>query len=282
MATTLTIDAFEALRELISRRSGIVVPANKCASLEIKLADHLAELGVRDFNQYVQRLSAEAAGSPIWHEVYRRVSTNETFFFRNSAQTKAFSEVLLPGVLAQQEKKLFKRIKVWSAACSTGEEPYTLAMQLTESLGADLGQWQPQILATDIDAEVVRTATAGNYSGRALTNVPRTYLLRHFEENGDGSYSVVNALRSMIKFQVLNFADDAQMGAQTNFDIVYCRNVLIYFDAEFRKRVVSHLFNALKPSGFLVIGHSESLRDIHNGFECIRFPGTLIYQRPEA
>ncbi len=278
--STLTKDTFETIRQLISRRAGILVPENKQASLESKLASHLTELGVADFQSYIQKLSTEPSSSPVWQEVFRRVSTNETFFFRNNAQVKAMSDVILPTVVKAQEKKLFKRLKIWSAACATGEEPYTLAMQVLEGLGEDAASWNPRILATDIDTDVLRTAMNGHYSGRALTNVPRTWLSRYFHEDGDG-YKVSDQLRSVITFKPVNFADDKEMAAQINMDIIFCRNVLIYFDIEFRRRVVTHLYNALRPGGFLVIGHSESLRGVHEGFDSIRCPGTMIYQRPE-
>ncbi|MBI5137914.1 MAG: protein-glutamate O-methyltransferase CheR [Nitrospirae bacterium] len=281
MTTELSTDQFEALRQLITRRSGIVVPENKRTSLEGKLASHLAELGARDFAAYLQRLSTEPSTGTIWQEVFRRVSTNETFFLRNAAQVKAFSEHILPEITRVQEKRLFKRIKIWSAACSTGEEPYSLAIQLSEALGDKVGEWNPRILATDIDTDAIRSAMRGHYTGRALTNVPRPWLNRHFHVEGEG-YTVTSQLRGLISFKPLNFADDKEMAGQINMDIVFCRNVLIYFDIDFRKRVVTHLYNALRPGGFLVIGHSESLRGVHEGFNCIRFPGTLIYQRPEA
>jgi len=280
MTVALTTDLFESLRQLISRRAGIMVPANKAASLSSKLMSHLEELGIDDFNSYLQRLTMEQTGSPIWQEVFRRVSTNETFFFRNNAQVKALTEHVLPEVLKFHEKKLFKRLKVWSAACSTGEEPYTLGMQLLEALGDDAEEWNPRILATDIDTDAIRWAMDGHYSGRSLTNVPRTLLNRHFDKDGDG-HKVNDRLRKMVTFKPLNFAVDREMAAQINMDIVFCRNVLIYFDIDFRRQVITHLYNSLRPGGFLVIGHSESLRDVHDGFNAIRCPGTLIYQRPE-
>jgi chemotaxis protein methyltransferase CheR len=280
MPAILSTDLFEAIRQLIARRAGIMVPGNKAASLESKLASHLDELGIADYNAYLQRLTMEQPSSPMWLEVFRRVSTNETFFFRNAAQIKALTDVIMPEVMAHHEKKLFKRLKVWSAACSTGEEPYTLAMQLQQVLGQNASDWNPRVLATDIDTDAIKAAMNGHYTGRALTNVPKALLNRHFQSDGDG-YKVNASLRSMVTFKPLNFADDREMTSQINMDIVFCRNVLIYFDIEFRQQVVTHLYNALRPGGFLVIGHSESLRGVHDGFTSIRCPGTLIYQRPE-
>ncbi len=276
----LTTDTFETLRQLISRRSGILVPENKRASLEGKLASHLTELGLDGYGDYLQKLTVEPSSGAIWQEVFRRVSTNETFFFRNGTQIKALSDVILPDVVKSQEKKLFKRLKIWSAACSSGEEPYTLAMQIMEGMGSEWRDWNPRILATDIDTDAIREAMTGRYSGRALTNVPSAWLSRYFDADGEG-YRVNDQLRSIVTFKPLNFAEDREMAAQINMDIVFCRNVLIYFDIEFRKRVVSHLYNSLRPGGYLVIGHSESLRGVNDDFTTIRCPGTLLYQRPE-
>lgn len=281
MSTELDTDTFQALRRLISQRSGIAFPEGKNASLQAKLADHIQALGLSGFGAYFQTLSLEPTGSELWQEVFRRVSTNETYFFRNMAQIKAFTEHLLPDTIQRNQRKLFKRLKIWSAACSTGEEAYTLAMQTMDVLGGNLAEWQPQILATDIDAAAVREAMVGHYVGRALSNVPQSYLLKYFQREG-GGYTVRPELRALATFKVLNFANQAEMSAQTNMDIVFCRNVLIYFDSDFRRRVVSHLYESLKPGGYLVIGHSESLREIHDGFKTVRCAGTLVYQRPEA
>lgn len=277
----LTLDVFDRLRELITAECGILFPENKCASLEAKLSDHVTLLGLPGFPEYCQRLAGEAPNSQMWQEVFRRISTHETYFFRNTAQAAVFAEHLLPKVMERQEGKLFRRLKLWSAACSTGEEAYTMAMQVADVLGRRIGEWQPQILANDIDAHSIREAVSGRYAGRALQNVPRHYFRRYFTRGGD-VYTVNEDLRSMITFKVFNFAHDREMEAQVNMDIIFCRNVLIYFDIAFRKRVVDHLYNSLKPGGYLVIGHSESLRGIHDGFIARTFPGTVVYQRPEV
>jgi chemotaxis protein methyltransferase CheR len=281
MPTALDTDTFQSLRRLISQRCGIVLPDGKSSSLQAKLADHVRALGLKDFNAYFRALSLEPTSSELWQEVFRRVTTNETYFFRNSAQIKAFSDHLLPDVVRRHKAKLFRRLKIWSAACSTGEEAYTLAMQTQDVLGADVADWQPQIVATDIDAAAIREAERGHYVGRALSSVPQIHLLKYFQKDA-GGYTVKPELQAMITFKVLNFADQAAMAAQTNMDVVFCRNVLVYFDSEFRKRVVRHLYESLKPGGYLVIGHSESLRGIHDGFATVRCPGTVVYQRPEA
>jgi chemotaxis protein methyltransferase CheR len=281
MTTSLDTDVFRALRQLIATRCGVVIPEGKAASLHAKLADHLNALNLKDFGAYFQLLSLEPVQSKVWQEVFRRVTTNETYFFRNTPQIKAFTDLMLPEIVNRQRSKLFKRIKVWSAACSSGEEAYTLAMQMCEVLGSEVNDFQPQILATDIDPAAIREAESGTYGGRAVTNVPPTHLARYFRPRGD-RYTVTDALRQMITFKVLNFADQAAMAAQINMDVIFCRNVLIYFDSDFRRRVVNHLFESLKPGGYLVIGHSESLRGIYDGFATVRSAGTVVYQRPEA
>jgi chemotaxis protein methyltransferase CheR len=281
MATDTSTDILRALRQLISTRCGIAFPEGKVAWLHTKLADHLQVLGLKDLGAYFQMLSLEPARSEIWQEVFRRITTNETYFYRNAAQIKAFTEYLMPAAMERQRGKLFRRLKIWSAACSTGEEAYTLAMETMEVLGAEVADWQPQVLATDIDPAAVREAMAGQYSGRALANVPRTYLTRYFRRAGDG-YCVAPEVRQLLTFKVLNFADEVGMAAQINMDVIFCRNVLIYFDSDFRRRVVHHLFGSLKPGGYLVIGHSESLRGIYDGFTTVHCAGTVMYQRPEA
>ncbi|MFQ5508696.1 MAG: CheR family methyltransferase [Leptospirillia bacterium] len=281
MSPKLATATFDILRDLIAERCGIVYPDSKRASLESKLSEHVLELGLPDFLVYLKQLEESAADSALWQELFQRVSTNETYFHRNAPQIKVFSEVLVPESMQAQKGKMFRRLKIWSAACATGEEPYTLAMELLSVLGDQVNEWQPTIYATDIDRQAIESAKAGRYQDRAVAQVPPDYMQCYFRQEEDG-YQVTDPVREMVTFKVLNFANDEEMSTQINMDIVFCRNVLIYFDTAFRKRVVSHLFNSLRPGGFLVIGHSESLRNLHEGFDVRRFPGTLVYQRPEA
>jgi chemotaxis protein methyltransferase CheR len=281
VTTAVDTDVLEALRRLIARHCGIVVADTKAGALRTRLAEHAAQLGLSGLEAYLGHLTAEPPGGALWQEVFRRVTTGETYFFRNSAQLKAFTDHLLPDTLRRQEGRMFRRLRLWSAGCASGEEAYTLAILILEALGGDAPHWQPQVQATDIDADAIRTAEAAHYTGRAVSRVPRTLLLRHFVREGEG-YTVAPAARGLVSCRVLNFADQAQMGAQAQMDVIFCRNVLIYFDGEFRRQVVGHLYDSLKPGGYLVIGHAESLRGIHGGFRTVRFPGTVLYQRPEG
>jgi len=285
VTTAVDTDVLEALRRLIARHCGIVVADTKAGALRARLTEHAAQLGHNGLEAYLGRLTAEPVGGPLWQEVFRRVTTGETYFFRNTAQLKAFTDHLLPDTIRRQEGRMFKRLRLWSAGCASGEEAYTLAILILEALGEEAPQWQPQVLATDIDHDAIRAAEAAHYTGRAVSRVPRSLLMRHFVRHGEG-YTVATPARSLVSCRVLNFADQAQMGAQmaakVQMDVIFCRNVLIYFDGEFRRRVVGHLFDSLKPGGYLVIGHAESLRGIHGGFRTVRFPGTVLYQRPEG
>jgi chemotaxis protein methyltransferase CheR len=281
VTVTVETDVFEALRRLIARHCGIVVPETKTATLRTRLSEHAGQLGITSLEAYLGHLTAEPVGGPLWQEVFRRVTTGETYFFRNTAQIKAFTDHLLPDTIRRQEGRMFRRLKLWSAGCASGEEAYTLAILLLEALGPEAAQWQPQILATDIDLGSIAQAEAGHYTGRAVSRVPRALLSRHFVREGDG-YRVAPPARALVHFRALNFADEAQMAAQAQMDVIFCRNVLIYFDGEFRRQVVGHLYESLKPGGYLVIGHAESLRGIHSGFKTVRYPGTVLYQRPEA
>jgi len=281
VTATVDTDVVEALRRLIVHHCGIVVPETKAGTLRARLSEHAAQLGIASLEAYLGHLAAEPVGGGLWQEVFRRVTTSETYFFRNTAQIKAFTDHLLPDTIRRQQGRMFKRLKVWSAGCASGEEAYTLAILMLEALGGDAAQWQPQILATDIDGDAIQEARAAHYTGRAVSRVPRTLLLRHFVREGEG-YTVAPEARALVTCRVLNFADQAQMAAQAQMDVIFCRNVLIYFDGDFRRQVVGHLYESLKPGGYLVIGHAESLRGIHGGFATVRFPGTVLYQRPEA
>ncbi|MDH4228411.1 MAG: protein-glutamate O-methyltransferase CheR [Nitrospirota bacterium] len=276
----LSAEAFQVLQELVRDACGIMIPDNRNSALEARLAEQMAKLGLDSYRDYLDRLQRTPYSSPLWQELFHHISTNETYFFRNQSQNQVFAEHLLPRVLKRQEGRLFKRLKVWSAACATGEEAYTLAIQILDALGSKAADWQPQVVGTDIDAEAIRVAEGGTYSGRSLQYVPHRVLKRHFDKDGN-TYKVDEKVRQMVSFKVVNFASEAEMATQINMDVIFCRNVLIYFDGEFRKRVVDRLYHSLKPGGYLVIGHSESLRGVHTGFDAVQFPGTHVYQRPE-
>lgn len=276
----LSPQAFQALRNLIRDACGILVPEGKEASLEAKLGEHVHTLGLPGFREYLEMLEQQPHTSDLWQELFHRVSTAETYFFRNEAQTRVFTDHLLPSVIRRQEGRMFKRLKVWSAACATGEEAYTLAMQIHHTLGKRADEWLPLVTGTDIDRASIQVAEKGEYTGRSLQQVPPRMLKKYFDPLED-RYRVADRVRRMVFFKPVNFADEQEMATQINMDVIFCRNVLIYFDGEFRKRVVDRLYNSLKPGGYLVIGHSESLRGVHDGFASVPFPGTHVYQRPE-
>ncbi len=191
-------------------------------------------------------------------------------------QIEAFKYKVLPDLLAALSAS--RRLRLWSAGCSTGEEPYTMAMVLSEVLGDELASWDIRIQASDLSPKALRSAENATYNEYALRGVNPAVRQRYFEETG-GLYRVVEPIRRLVNFEHLNLSDPAPAGHLDEFDVIFCRNVLIYFDEELKRTVVSRLYESLKTGGYLFIGHSESLHNISRAFKLVHFPGALGYRK---
>ncbi|WP_456434225.1 CheR family methyltransferase [Thermosulfuriphilus sp.] len=274
----LDLEAFLRLRDLVYRRTGIFFEEKKLYFVKKRVRAHMEALGFKDFDTYYRFLRFRDDGK-AFQELINLLTTNETYFFREFDQLAVFAEECLPLLCNQKLARGERRLRLWSAGCSTGEEPYTLAIILLEMID-DLERWDAKIEATDIDTNALAQARRGIYGPRSVRNVPKEYLKRYFRQLGS-QFEINEKVRALVRFSQLNLFDEDKMSQMKGFDFIFCRNVLIYFDERSRKKVVSHFYRALNPGGFIFLGHSESLSRITTAFRAQRLGGMIVYQKPE-
>ncbi|MEM7622349.1 MAG: protein-glutamate O-methyltransferase CheR [Planctomycetota bacterium] len=260
---------FEALRSVIYQRSGIHFPDTKQYVLESRLARRLTELEMDDFDIYIAYLTTGPYQMDEFQEMFNRITINETSFFRNEPQLAVFETVVLPELL--EARRDTRRLRIWSAACSSGEEPYTLAMQIHRSLGNRLNDWDIEILGTDISERMLEVAAAGTYTDYAIRSTPDLVKRRYFTGR-PGAWQLSDEIRSMVSFDLHNLKDRLAARRHGVWDVIFCRNVLIYFDEQMKRSVVETFERQLASDGTLFIGHSESIRGLSSRFDPASIP----------
>lgn len=264
---------FDFLRTVSNARTGIVVSDDKFDMFYARLSRRVRKLGLKDFSEYCKYIKDDKGDDEVL-ELVNAVTTNLTAFFRENHHFEFLRDTVIPKLL--KENKDERKIRIWSAGCSTGEEPYSLAVTLKENLPPGL-PWDTQILATDIDSNVLAKASKGVYAEDRVKDIPtkilRSWFMKGKGENA-GSVRVKPEARSLINFGQLNLMEDWSVGDIK--DVIFCRNVVIYFDRESKTRLINRYADNLKDGGYLFIGHSESLYKISDRFELI---GNTIYQK---
>ncbi|OAI18103.1 chemotaxis protein CheR [Methylomonas koyamae] len=261
---------FDILRKISNQHSGILVPDDKFDMFYSRLAKRLRLLGLASFKEYCQYLTDHPADE--FTEFINSVTTNLTSFFRENHHFEYLTETVVPELL--KKKAAVRQVKIWSAGCSTGEEPYSLAMALKESLPAG---WDLKILATDLDTNVLATAANGVYSADRAAGMSEQRLKRWFQKGRGRQANKVRVkpeLRAAVTFRQLNLMRDWPMRGR--FDAIFCRNVLIYFDRQTKTKLAERYASLLETGGYLFIGHSESLHQLDTAFEPI---GNTIYRK---
>jgi chemotaxis protein methyltransferase CheR len=264
-------ETFQRFQRLIYDRTRIHMRDSKNILVANRLRRRLLELGLSSYEEYYRYLTEGDNRERELPHFISAVSTNETYFYREINHFTALSEMILPELFSRQ-----RRIRIWSAGCSTGEEPYTLGIILEEQRGV---HWtgKVEILATDISPAVIQRAEEGLYGERSLRFVPEHVLARYFVPIDNGAYRVCDRLRRGIEFKVHNLLNDSP--PQPGMDLIFCRNVMIYFDKPTQKRLVDEIFaRVLSPHGYLCIGHSESLSGTSETFRYIRGLKAPVYQ----
>lgn len=270
---------FETLRKIVYDRAGIHFQDAKKYVLESRLSRRLEELEFDDFDQYLMFLTAGPYQMDEFQEMFNRITINETSFFRNEPQLDVFEQRILPELL--EKRRNTKCLRIWSAACSSGEEPYTLAMILHRSLGIRLGDWKIEILGTDISEKVLKTAQAGKYPHYAIKSTNPMVLQRYFKSE-NSEYVLDPEIKSMVHFEKLNLKDTYAARRFGTFDVIFCRNVMIYFDDPMKKSCVQMFHKQLADDGTLFIGHSESLRTLDVPFMQVNVPQGFAYQKADV
>jgi chemotaxis protein methyltransferase CheR len=275
MSLVMTDDVFKQLRDFIYEKSGIFVPDNKKYFLENRLGRRVQDKQLKGFEDYLYIIKFGADKNELV-ALFNMVTTNETFFFREPQQFDVFSGELFNRIKAENTKSGRKDIKIWSAASSTGEEAYTLAMILTEN--PELKVLRPDISASDISESVLASARAGVYGSYAVRNVPENYMKKYFNVSNQ-QFVLSPAVRSMVRFMRINLVEDRDMKAFKGIDVIFCRNVLIYFDEKAKQKAVSLMYDALRPGGYLFVGTSESLHNITRALRPVVINKVIVYQK---
>ncbi len=268
-------EEFEMIRDFIHEKSGMFFAENKMYLVKNRLSKRMAELSIKTYRDYFYHVKYDASMREF-QQLMNIMTTNETSFFRNEPQLLSFADEVLPRILAEKEKAgRLRTLKIWSAGCSTGEEPYTLAMMILERLKGKTG-WTVEIIANDISESVLQKARRGEYRGITLRNVSPHVLKTYFDRN-DETYTVKPEVKALVKFGMLNLNDQRMLSLNSGFDVIFCRNVMIYFSDEAKKRIVRGFFNALRPGGYFYIGHSETMHGVSKAFKLIYFKNALVY-----
>jgi chemotaxis protein methyltransferase CheR len=269
-----------SIRDLVYREAGIFHPDNKLRLLEERCGRRMKELKVATPHEYLQQLTKSATRQSELIALLNEITIGETCFFRNLPQLDALRKIVIPKIAEAKSKQPLRRLRIWSAGCSTGEEPYTLRMLLQEEAGTLLKDWAIEILATDLNERSLAHATAALYNSYSTRNLTASYRQKYFVPAGD-QLQVHPLARTHVSFSRLNLSDEARMAFMKNMDIIFCCNVLIYFDLASKQRVIQHFYNNLLPHGYLFLGHSESLYGVNDDFRLVHFPGATAYVKGE-
>ena len=272
-------EEFRLLRDFVYQHCGLYFAPESKYLLEKRLGKRAQQLKLRNFKDYYYYLRYNQGKDQELNEVIDALTTNETYFFREDFQLKTFSQEILPELRERKEKAGEKRLRIWSAGCSTGEEPYTIAMLTLEIPW--LQDWQVDIIGTDISQKVLQTARKGVYGPSSFRATDPLYKRLYFSEN-DGHFRIADRVRKRVTISHLNLFDTGRVALLGKMDLIFCRNVIIYFDLAAKKRVVGSFHERLRPEGFLLLGHSESLMNITNAFALRHFTHDMVYQRPAA
>ncbi len=272
----LSDELYDKFIRLVYKRTGIFYEYNKKYYVHKRVKKRAELLGLDNLNEYFMMLKF-AEDNAEFDQLINELTVNETYFFRDFPQLRNFAEEVLPLFVRRNGDK--KKIKIWSAACSTGEEPYTLSIILQEMLD-NPEEWEIEILATDINTQVLHSAKVGLYESRSVKDVPPEYLEKYFTKKQNKYLINLNARRP-VSFKRVNLMDETEMSNISGCDFIFCRNCLIYFDDESRRSVMSRFYHALNPEGFIFLGHSESVGRISSAYKMQRIGNTIVYSRPK-
>lgn len=268
-------ELYDKYINLIYKRTGLYYEYNKKYFVEKRIIQHAESLQMDSLNEYYMLLKFGTDQSEFY-ELINDLTVNETYFFRDFPQLRNFAEDVLP--IVEKRNMGRKKIKIWCAACSTGEEAYTLSIILQEMLD-EPQKWDIQIIASDINSEVLHSAKVGLYDTRAIKDVPIEYLEKYFRKRQD-KYLINLDIRRSVSFFRINLMDARERGSINGCDFIFCRNCLIYFDDLSRKSVVMSFYESLNSEGFLFLGHSESVGRITSSYKAKKIGDTIVYSKP--
>jgi chemotaxis protein methyltransferase CheR len=269
MENYLSDQEFKLYSSLIYEQSGIHFSSMNRSVLESRLKERLKNTSLANVSQYYQLIMQNPEEMKI---LLDSVTTNLTRFFRNTAQFLAFENHVIPALLAYKAKTGDNQLRIWSAGCSTGEEPYSIAMVVKEKIPPYMNV---EIIGSDISLKSLMTAKESFYPAQKVENIPENYLNKYFDKKRDG-YQVKKEIQAMVRFDYHNLKNES---GSRNVDVIFCRNVLIYFDAEAQESAVNRFYKAMTDFSFLFIGHSESLFGMKTQFKFMKTEWATLYQK---
>lgn len=269
----LTGQSLESLARVIYAASGMIFGEKKRYYLERRVADRMKRTAITDIARYLQLLERDPHERQL---LVNAVTINETYFYREDHQLAALANAVLPEIV--ERKRPGDLVRIWSLPCSTGEEAYSVALWLLEHWPL-VDAYNVEIVGSDIDTHALDAARDGRYGARALARLPEALVSAYFEREHANRRRIVEDLRESVIFTQVNLNDAASVASQGRFDVVLCRNLLIYFDEAARARAAQHLHEALVPGGYLLLGHSESMARIDGRFDLVRMDDAIVYRR---
>lgn len=267
-------DVFRMIRDAIYAKSGLWFNDSSKYLLQKRLSPRARELNFDSFQKYFYFLQYDPRAQAEFDTIFDLVTTNETYFFREPAQLAAFIEEIVPELM---KKRAGRKIRIWSAGCSSGEEPYTIAMLLEQRGFYERGQFE--IFASDINQQVLSKARKGIYRETAFRATPPEMRDRFFTKESDTSWRINDSLRNRISYGRLNLYDEGRVSLLGQLDVIFCRNVIIYFDDSSKRVVVTNFYNRLIDGGYLLLGHSESLISLSTQFKLRHLQNDMVYQK---
>jgi chemotaxis protein methyltransferase CheR len=267
-------DVFRQLREQIYKRTGMFFSDSSKYLIQKRLSPRAKELNFDSFQKYFYFLQYDPRSEAEFDHIYDLVTTNETYFFREPAQLAAFTEEIVPELMA---RKPGRKVRIWSAGCSSGEEPYSIAMLLQEAGWFNRGSFE--IFASDLNQQVLMKARRGIYRENAFRSTSADLRDRYFTREADGAWRISDEIRNRVSFGRLNIYDEARVSLLGYLDVIFCRNVIIYFDEASKKVVINGFYNRLVEGGYLLLGHSESLISLSTQFKLKHLKNDMVYQK---
>ena len=271
---------YRQIRDLVYKVSGIYKADEKLYLLADGCVRRMKLMGAKSPRDYWDHLTANPSRDGELRQLLNEITIGETCLFRSQPQLDAVRKVILPEIVVEKTKQITKRLRIWSAGCSTGEESYTLAMNMMEESERLLKGWTVEILATDLNDRSVETAKAGIYGDYALRNTTDYYKRKYFTTLDEKKLQVRPEVKKLITFSRLNLQDDSRMLFMKGMDLIFCCNVLIYFDGASKAKVVNHYYTNLNFGGYFFLGTSESLLNLNDKLHLVHFPGSIAYWKP--
>ncbi len=275
----LEMEEFHLLRDFIYQYCGLFFDDESKYLLEKRLNKRLADLRLNSFREYYYFLRYGQSREAELAAAIDLLTTNETYFFREDFQLHTFIEEVIPELVRRKAEIGERHLRIWSAGCSSGEEPYTLAMLLLDQ--PQLRDWSIEIVGTDISQKVLKTAREGVYGQNSFRATDAAYLGRFFRPDGQ-KWRLDDRVKALVSISHLNLFEENRVALLGEVDAIFCRNVIIYFDLAAKKRVIRLLHRQLRPGGYLFLGHSESLLKISSDFKLRHFANDMVYQKPNS